>query len=581
MDNTEKTSAKTGTDGLQKLFSVISSHPYLCVFAVCLILTPLFFGSIWMMPAYTVPVILAVYIFAAAVLIWDKCSKLRLPAVSAVLFIAAASAALAVGAWMFSRSSYQILWIFLAGCLTLSLLYGRFYKPKLKRQFNSAFIMGLSFLLKFCYVLGTASWNRQHDIGSFDTEELSGGHLGYIAYLYKNHSLYQEDYREIFQFCHPPFHHSICAVWVTVWKDVFHVSQEKAVESLMMLPLFYSMCILISAYYILRHFRLEGRSLYIPLILIAFHPCFTFLSALLNNDALMWALVTGAVLATLRWYDSPSLKCIMKISLCVGLGMMAKLSAALVAPPIALVFLTVFIRDFRKSWKKLLGQFISFGAVCVPLGMWFPVRGFIRWKVPLNYVQELPESLEQNIRGIPFIQRIIDFDPVQFKRVFINWLQYDENGQAMNFNETNPLITILKNSIFSEFISESDFEGTQYMLPLCTVFFWLGVILAAAAFIAMIATFITDRSMDRTQKLFISTFYALLVGNLYLMSANYPMVCTMNFRYLMPTVITGALFVGMCIKKHGNKTAGTVAAVPIVGFSALSALVYLVTSQNS
>jgi hypothetical protein len=119
------------------------------------------------------------------------------------------------------------------------------------------------------------------------------------------------------------------------------------------------------------------------------------------------------------------------------------------------------------------------------------------------------------------------------------------------------------------------------MLPLCTVFFWLGVILAAAAFIAMIATFIADRSMDRTQKLFIGSFYALLVGNLYLMSANYPMVCTMNFRYLMPTVITGALFVGMCIKKHGNKTAGTVAAVPIVGFSALSALVYLVVSQNS
>lgn len=581
MDNTEKTDAKTETDVLQKLFYVISSHPYFCVFAVCLILTPLFFGSIWIMPSYTVPVILAVYIIASARIIWYKCRKLRLPAVSAVLFIAAASAALAVGAWMFSSSSYKILWIFLIGCITLSLLYSRFYKPELKQKFNTIFIMGLSFLLKFCYVLGIESWNRQHDIGIFDTEETIGGHLNYIAYLYKNHSLYQEDYREIFQFCHPPLHHSICAVWVTVWKDIFHVSQGKAVESLMMLPLFYSMCILISAYYIFRHFRLDGRSLYIPLILIAFHPCFTFLSSLLNNDALMWALVMGAVLATLRWYDSPSLKGIMKISLCVGLGMMTKLSAALVAPPIALVFLTVFIRDFRKSWKKLLGQFISFGAVCVPLGMWFPVRGFIRWKVPLNYVQELPESLKQNIRGIPFIQRITDFDPVQFKRVFINWLWHDENGQAMNFNETNPLITILKNSIFSEFISESDFEDTQYMLPLCTVFFWLGVILAATAFIAMIATFIADRSMNRTQKLFIGSFYALLVGNLYLMSANYPMVCTMNFRYLMPTVITGGLFVGMCIKKYDNKVAGAMITVPVMGFSALSALVYLVVSQNS
>ncbi len=223
MDNTETSTNSAISD---KIFRVFSSHPYLCCFAVCLLLTPLFFGSIWEMPSCTVPILLAVFITGAAVFIWNKCKKSKLPVASAVLFIISAAAALTVAAWMFSRSDSQILWIFLIGCLTLSFLYSSFYKSRLKRQFNSAFIMGLSFLLKFCYVLGTSSAIRQHDIGEFNTGEVTGGHLGYMAYLYQNHHLYQEDYREIFQFCHPPLHHGICAAWVASGTDVLHVNQE-------------------------------------------------------------------------------------------------------------------------------------------------------------------------------------------------------------------------------------------------------------------------------------------------------------------------------------------------------------------
>lgn len=569
------------SDRTGRALAVIAAHPYLCVFALCMAITPFCFGSLRQIPGYTVPVALAVLIAAAAAFIWDKCRRHKLPVVSTVLIMTAVTAALALGANYFNNSDYRILWIFLVGCIVLSMLYGALYAPKYRRQFNSALIIGLSFLLKFCYMLGTPVDKRQHDIGYFSTSETTGGHLGYISYLYNNHSLYPEDYRKLFQFCHPPFHHGICAVWVAVWKDLFHVGQEKAIESLQMLPLFYSMCILISAYFILRYFKLDGKALYISLMIVAFHPCFTFLSALLNNDALMWALVTGAVLTTLRWYSEPTLKRIMKISLCVGLGMMTKVSAALVAPPIALVFLIVFIRDFKSSWKKLVGQFAAFGAVCVPLGMWFPVRGLIKWGIPLNYVQELSENLSQNIRDLPFLGRITNFSPEQYKRVFENWAWRDENGVLCGVNESNPLIAIFKNSIFSEHIGEDDFPDMGYMLVLCKVLFWLGVVLAAFAFIAMILTFIRDRSMDRTQKLFIGSFYALLVGNLYLMSANYPMVCTMNFRYLMPTVITGALFIGMFIKRKNSKTADTVLNVSATTFSVISALVYLVVSQNT
>ena len=327
--------------------------------------------------------------------------------------------------------------------------------------------------------------------------------------------------------------------------------------------------------------RLEGKSLYVPLLLVSFHPCFTYLATFLNNDALMWAFVMGAVLGTLRWYSEPSLKNIMKISLCIGLGMMTKLSAALIAPPVAMVFLVVLIRKRKTLWKKLVGQFAAFGAVCVPLGMWFPVRGLLRWGIPLTYVQELPQGMDQELHGMTFIERITDFRLIQFSNVFEDWMYHDEYGNEVSFNEHNPLIAILKNSVFSEFIREWDFDGMEYALPLCKALFWLGVILAAAAFAAMIYIFIRDRSMDTVQKLFFGSYYVLLVGNLYMMSAKYPLVCTMNFRYLMPTVVTGALFIGLFMKKKNNRYTDPAAVVSVTAFSALSALVYLLVGQAS
>ena len=581
MNNTDNQSAGKVTDTFDKYFRVIASHPYLCVFALCVVLTPLFFGSLWLMPAYTIYIALALSVAALSVFVWKKCVKKGLPVVTRVLLLIASSAALSLGAWAFSRSDFKILWIFLTGCMAISAVYSVFYRSGYKRQFNSALIMALGFLVRFCYVLCTESWNRQHDIGYFSTSETVPGHLGYISYLYQNHSLYQEDYRWMFQYCHPPLHHSIGAVWVTIWKDLFRFGEEKAVESLEMLTLFYSACILISAYYILRHFRLEGKSLYVPLLLVSFHPCFTYLATFLNNDALMWAFVMGAVLGTLRWYSEPSLKNIMKISLCIGLGMMTKLSAALIAPPVAMVFLVVLIRKRKTLWKKLVGQFAAFGAVCVPLGMWFPVRGLLRWGIPLTYVQELPQGMDQELHGMTFIERITDFRLIQFSNVFEDWMYHDEYGNEVSFNEHNPLIAILKNSVFSEFIREWDFDGMEYALPLCKALFWLGVILAAAAFAAMIYIFIRDRSMDTVQKLFFGSYYVLLVGNLYMMSAKYPLVCTMNFRYLMPTVVTGALFIGLFMKKKNNRYTDPAAVVSVTAFSALSALVYLLVGQAS
>lgn len=518
---------------------------------------------------------------ASGVFLHKLCKWRKLTVILAVSLTVIVSALLFLCMRAYLDSSHKIVWIYLFGVLFTAAVCGLFYKKENSQKLGSVLIIGLGLWLKLCYVLCTNVNIRQHDEGWFSIDEAASGHLGYISYLFTHHKLYQDDYRCMLQYCHPPLHHSICAVWIHIMENIFHVNREAALESMQMLTLFYSVSIIISAYLILRHFDLKGNALYIPLIIISFHPCFTYLAAFINNDALAWAFTMGAFLCSLKWYKDPSMKNILKIAVCIGLGMMSKLSAALIAIPIAQLFLIVFLRNFKTSWKKFMGQFVAFGSLCVPLGMWFPLRGLIRWGIPLTYVQELPLDMDQGISNIPFLERITDFSLSQVSNVFENWTYRNEFDELAGVNEHNPIIAILKNSIFGEFINDYYFSSS--MVNVCKIFFWTSTAIAFIAFISMIYTFIKDRSADKVLKLFSGTFYVILMVNLYIMSYDYPLVCTMNFRYIMPTVVIGALSIGMVMKRKSKlqRPYSIVMTFAAPCFGIMTALIYLTVCQKS
>jgi 4-amino-4-deoxy-L-arabinose transferase-like glycosyltransferase len=293
-------------------------------------------------------------------------------------------------------------------------------------------------------------------------------------------------------------------------------------------------------------------ALYVPLLIISFHPAFILFSGAINNDVLSVAFMMGAVLCTLKWYDNQTFGGILKIALCVGLGMMTKLSAALVAPPIAIVFLVVFIKKIKTDGFKLFGQFAAFAAVCVPLGLWFEIKNYVKFGVPITYVQEMSDEVTQYIGNQSFLSRITDFSRSQFSSVFEQWLYYDESGTAQGYNEYNPLICLLKNSLFSESVNESYFQNGSYMLSATKIFFWIAALLAATLFVVMIVMLFKKCEMKPLEKTLFFSFYVVMIANFYKMCADYPFTCTMNFRYITPTVIVTSLFCGVFMKPKND-----------------------------
>ncbi|MBR1751289.1 MAG: glycosyltransferase family 39 protein, partial [Ruminococcus sp.] len=422
---------------------------------------------------------------------------------------------------------------------------------KYKEQLNMFMLLAASFMMKFYYVYLSSCYTRQHDVHGFGGES---GHAGYMEYILFNHKLPDFDVREVWQYCHPPLHHIICALWIDINENLLGIGHNPARESLQTLTLFYSMCIVITAYRILKQFDLKGAALYIPMIIIAFHPAFIMFSGSINNDVLSVAFMMGAFLCTIRWYRGQDFIDLMKIALCVGLGMMTKLSAALVAPPIAVVFLIVFIKKIKEQGSaaayNMITEFAVFGAVCVPLGLWFEIKNYVKYKVPITYVQEMPKNVTQFIGKQNFITRITDFSSKQFSSPFEQWLQVTESGERVGYNEYSPLVTLLKNSLYGEYINESNY-GLSILpnsMMICKLFFWLGVVIAAVCFFLMIFNLSNKCGLTPTEKTFFGSFYAMLMLNFYNMAKDYPFTCRMNFRYITPTVIIGAFFLGLTIK---------------------------------
>lgn len=404
-------------------------------------------------------------------------------------------------------------------------------------------IMAAGFLIRLCYIISDPITIIQHDVGNIGSGK--GGHITYIEYLYENKMLPDFDVRTVNQFYHPPLHHIFAAVWLKI-QMLMNIKYEYAFENIQLLTLFYSTLCMILSYKIFRQLKLKGISLVAATAVIAFCPTFYIMAGSINNDILSITFMLGAILNTIYWYKNQTIRNIIRIALCIGLGMMTKLSAWMVAPAVAFIFIYIFIKNIldkdNRNIKKYIIQYISFLAVCAPLGLFWSVRNYISHGVPIGYVLQLSKSSKQYIGDIPEMQRLFDFSAYQFSDVGDQFTMY--NG---SYNEFNPLVALFKTSMFDEGVTVKNFAdiaGINKML------FWSAVTIGIIGFISMIViSFRKSKEFSVPMKIFIGLLYAVIFLSYYIFCLKFPQVCTQNIRYAVPLIVIGAFFAGYAVKK--------------------------------
>lgn len=423
-------------------------------------------------------------------------------------------------------------------------------------------IVGAAFLLRAGYIIYTPTWVRQHDVIGFGT---GFGQAGLIEYYYENRKLIDFDPRTLWGFFQPPLHHMLAAVWLRL-NVAAGVAYNHACENVQVLTLLYGMAVTVYSYLIMKEFRLTGKALLSGLCLVVLHPCFILMSGSINNDMLCILLQVMAVYYLLRWYQRPRWGTVAVLALCVGGSMMAKQSGILIAPAMAAVFLYRFGKEKEKR-RLLFCQYLLFGVLSIPLGIWSPVRNLVLFGVPLNYTPGVGEP----VGDYPLLRRIFDL------RTDIPYTHLTASGHS--YDEFNVPLSMLKTSLLGEY----DFgQAVASVTPFAWILLISGGLLAVAAFFCTVAVLRRkDCGMDFPGKIFFGLYYGVSLLFYINLCFSIPNFSSQDFRYIAHLLVIEGLFLGL-YRQYGEgqqkkRWIGPAFNVLLLAFSISSAAVYLLT----
>lgn len=386
-------------------------------------------------------------------------------------------------------------------------------------------VMIVSALFRLYYMIATSVYDMQHDVG---TPYDNYGHLGYIAYLIQNHQLPNFDVREAFQFWHPPLHHLTSAIFLTIcWKCFPFL--EGNWEPIQILPFIYITITIWILYKILKLWNMQGNALIFTTLILAFHPRIITLSGSVNNDTLCVFLSFLAFYLSLLWYRNPSWKLMIGSAISIGLAMSSKGSAAILAFPMAFLFL---VKLWQKKWP-IFKQLVVFGIISLPLGMWWYVRNNILFGVPLNYIYYMATDFIGYLGHVPVMDRIFNFDPHYYN--FQNlYLQFEGR-----YTDINPIIGLLKTAVFGQWHFNYNVYIKFLALPLLITWVILSIVTLAA-----IPSFLKKNKFILIESISIILLFIVQFFVYYKFCLDYPFVWSMDFRYTLPLLICHGILIG-------------------------------------
>lgn len=411
-----------------------------------------------------------------------------------------------------------------------------------------AALIAAGIVMRVGYMLYTSFMARGHDIGGTD----GTGHYAYMYQIFANGTLPQTNE---YQFYHPPLTHILQAAVVKVF-SWFRPNAEmnSLFEAAKLVPCFASAATLIVTRSLCRAMEVKPRATALAVAVVAFQPTFYIFSSSVNNDSLMVLFYMAAVLYTIRWYSAPTMKNILMIALAIGLGMMTKLSAASVAFFTGPVFLAVFIKFFKEGRAgRIFGQFAAFLGVCAPLGLWYPVRNYIKFGQQFGHVFTISSTSELYCGDKSFVSRFLSFPPDQILTPLY----------CQPYGDYHLWIYTLKCSIFGEF----SFNWPDAFAALLIA---ANLILILVSIAAMIYVIIRGKEVNAFARYGLFWLWLIQMVSFVVFNIRFPFGCTMDFRYIVPTVIVGAIYIGIALDRIKAKNKAVANGIFCIGVAAVA-----------
>ena len=411
------------------------------------------------------------------------------------------------------------------------------YLKKTKRLSDEALIaliFAMGFMVRLGYVLYTDISTRQHDIGVFEEGKYNVMHSGYILYVRDHFAIPDVDVRNFGQFYHPPFHYFVCAVFLKIYELLLPKGMHNY-EALQALSMLWSQYTLIMIFKNVKLLGVKKEHHVAAAYVIAAFPAFILMSASINNDGLSILLFFTGFYFGLKWFKGGSWRHILPAALAIGFGMMTKIAIGIIAVPLGFLFIVKLFKDLTDKKEKRGGrtflQLVSFGVICAPLGLWFQIRNYVKFGVPLTYVLR-SDNYYQDLSMYTPMQRLFGFYGFPIEDYYIN---LGSDGEK----DYNIFIAQVKTALFGGENCRDDLLMSMAGYVLLIVF----LVMIFVAFIGLIYTVITIRKRGTFWEDMAMIVLAVTeVVSVISFSLGFPHVCSENFRYSTPLLLCSTVF---------------------------------------
>lgn len=396
----------------------------------------------------------------------------------------------------------------------------------------TCFIIAIGIIMRVGYMLYTPWDVRGHDLGPLSGPEATG-HCGYIMHIFEG--VLPES--NVGQFYHPPLYHFLAAVTMHI-SGLFRGTQDGIVliESAKVVSCVASIAVIYQVKKILEETDINGGARNIAMLIVAVLPNYYLMAGRINNDSLAFFFVVVILRYTMKWYRNQSYANTIILAVAFGLGIMTKVSCGLMAIFTGMVMLIVLVKNIKtREWKILLGQLIIFGCISGTLGLWYPMRNFVLFQQPFNYVYEIPIDEPVYCGDASLNERMSVLYDFAEKRAVYNNPMVDYNLPSY----------FLRCALFGEF----SFNNLD---EIAVGFYWVNVIMVILSLGAMVYS-LCKRKKNRKFVLGIAMVWGLQVVSFISFNIKYPFACTMDYRYIPITTIIGAIYIGMLYQEVEEK----------------------------
>ena len=153
--------------------------------------------------------------------------------------------------------------------------------------------------------------------------------------------------------------------------------------------------------------------------------------------------------------------------------------------------------------------------------------------MPITYVQSVDESNTANISKYSMLDRFFKINPSHLDNINID--------MSLENADYNIYLTTIKSFIIDEYI---DYEQNQTLKTIIFGIFYLSITFSIFYLITIIYAIIKRKELNNWM------YFLMLIGILSIISYikfcfDFPFTFTMNFRYIVPTLITYSAIIGL------------------------------------